>query len=240
MVRKSAMAGLLLLVSACGGGDDAAMMGTVNTQQAQASVRSSVMLRSAVESMTGPTVASNVLAVNSSTSGIVTPAMPATTGALIADAVEQVSQAQATGGSQMCTASGCTFDNYVTGGYTFNGKVDVAAGSGDGKNVKWDLTIKGAGTGIANPFALDYNGKGDLQVSATSLSGTVYTKATTSGSAQGQSFTGGYEADVKFTAVTLSGNMATGGTVWAKMKSTGSSGGQTATQIYEGTLEFGK
>ena len=141
----------------------------------------------------------------------------------------------------MCTSIGCKFENWASNGYTFNGTVDVAPGSGEAKNIKWNLTMKGVSPGgVATPISLEYSGRGDVQVSTTSLVGTLYTRATTSGNAQGQSFTSASEADVKYTSVAITGGTATAGTVYAKVKSSGSSGGQSGSLLYDGTLEFGK
>jgi hypothetical protein len=128
----------------------------------------------------------------------------------------------------------------MASGMTLNGTVNVSAGSGDAKNVKWDLTMKGSGlTGGAGGLGnLDYTGKGDIQVSTTSLSGQVTSKASVSGSQGGQSFTGGSESIVKYNAVTIANGQPTGGSVYAKTTSFGSSGGQSAAQAWEGTLEF--
>ena len=106
--------------------------------------------------------------------------------------------------------------------------------------MKWDLTIKNSGAHRRGGFGFDYTGKGDIQVSTTSLAGEVRAKSTIAGSQNGQSFQGGSESVVKYTAVTIANGNPTGGSVYAKTTSFGSSGGQSAAQAYEGTLEFGK
>ncbi len=230
----------MLSIGGCGGGDDqpAAMKGTVNASQARSTVTNAVGLRSAADSMNGANVASSALAFNASTQAIVAPAAPGAKALTVAD-IESIMQAQTQGGTQMCTATACTFKDYNTGGYTLNGNLNVAA-AGDGKKLTWDLTMKGSGAGVpaASGFSFDYNGKGDITISATSLAGTVTTKTTTSGSAQGQSFSGGSESYVRFDAVVLSNGMATGGSLYARMTTTGQSGGQSASQSYEGTHSF--
>jgi hypothetical protein len=236
MVRNSWVLGVCLVVGACGGNDEpAAMKGTVNTPLAKSSVQQSLMVRMAADSMNGPAVASAVMALNGSASGIVQPSTP-TAGALTSADIEQVAQAQT--GSQMCDASGCKYDRYSTGGYTIDGTVTVGAPSGEAKNIKWDLTIKNAGTGTLGGFGFDYTGKGDINVSTTSLAGEVHTKSTVAGSQNGQSFTGGSDTTVKYMAVVITSGNPTGGSLYAKTVSFGSSGGQSATQAYEGTLSF--
>lgn len=227
-----------MMISACGGGEDAAMPGTVSSVQAQSAVSGSVMLRSAVDTMEGAQIAAAVLQVNASTSGIVTPQGAGTTKGLTSENVETVTQAQ-TSGMQSCTAAGCTFTDYSTGGSTLNGRVDVADAGDGAKSIKWDLTIEGSGLGAAaGGFGFNYNAKGDVTVSMTALNGEVHTVATVSGSNQGQSYEGGYTADVRYQSIVLSNGKPTGGSIWAKVTSTGSSGGQTQSQAYEGTHTF--
>jgi hypothetical protein len=241
MNRSAWVLGLVLVGgSAVGcGGDDGpkAMPGTVNTTMARSSVQQSVMVRTAADSMNGGAVASAVMALNGSASGMVQP-KTGTAGALLNADVEQAAQAQSTTGVT-CDANGCKYTNYMAGGSTLNGTVNVSPGSGDLKNVKWDLTIKNNGVG-AGGFAFDYTGTGDIQVSVTSLAGEVKTKTSISGSQGGQSIQGGSDSVVKYTAVTIANGQPTGGSVYAKTTSYGSSGGQSAAQAYEGTLEFGK
>lgn len=222
----------------CGGDDGPkAMPGTVNTTMARSSVQQSVMVRTAADSMNGGAVASAVMALNGSATGMVQP-KTGTAGALLNADVEQTAQAQSTTGVT-CDANGCKYTNYMAGGSTLNGTVNVSPGSGDLKNVKWDLTIKGAGAATGG-FAFDYTGTGDIQVSMTSLAGEVRAKSSISGSQGGQSIQGGSDSVVKYTAVTIANGQPTGGSVYAKTTSYGSSGGQSAAQAYEGTLEFGK
>jgi hypothetical protein len=238
MNRPGWVLGLVLVSgSAIGcGGDDGpkAMPGTVNAPLARTSVQQSLMVRMAADSMNGAGVASAVMALNGSASGMVSPQSSAA-GALLNSDVEQTAQAQTTGVT--CDASGCKYNNYMTGGSTLNGTVNVSAGSGDAKNVKWDLTIKNNGA-TAGGFGFDYTGKGDIQVALTSLAGEVTTKTSVAGTQGGQSFQGGSESLVRFNAVTIASGQPTGGSVYAKTTSFGSSGGQSAAQAYEGTLEF--
>jgi hypothetical protein len=241
MNRSAWVLGLVLVGgSAVGcGGDDGpkAMPGTVNTTMARSSVQQSVMVRTAADSMNGGAVASAVMALNGSATGMVQP-NTGTTGALLNAEAEQTAQAQSTTGVT-CDANGCKYTNYMAGGSTLNGTVNVSPGSGDLKNVKWDLTIKGTGAATGG-FAFDYTGTGDIQVSVTSLAGEVRAKSSISGSQGGQSIQGGSDSVVKYTAVTIANGQPTGGSVYAKTTSYGSSGGQSAAQAYEGTLEFGK
>jgi hypothetical protein len=244
MKRPAWVLGLVLVggsgVAAVGcGGDDGpkAMPGTVNTTLARSSVQQSVMVRTATESMNGGAVASAVLSLNTSASGMVQP-KTGTAGALLNADVEQTAQAQSTTGVT-CDANGCKYTNYMTSGSTLNGTVNVSPGTGDLKNLKWDLSIKGSGASTGG-FAFDYTGTGDIQVSAASLSGEIKSKSTISGSQGGQSIQGGSESLVRYTAVTIANGQPTAGTVYAKTTSHGSSGGQSAAQAYEGTLEFGK
>jgi hypothetical protein len=245
MKRPAWVLGLVLVggsgVAAVGcGGDDGpkAMPGMVNTTIARSSVQQSVMVRTAADSMNGAAVASAVMALNGSASGMVQP-KTGTAGALLNAEVEQTAQAQSTAGVT-CDANGCKYTNYMAGGSTLNGTVNVSAGSGDAKNVKWDLTIKNNGLGGTGGFAFDYTGSGDIQVSATSLAGEVRAKSSISGSQGGQSIQGGSDSLLRYTAVTIANGQPTGGTLYAKTTSYGSSGGQSAAQAYEGTLEFGK
>ena len=243
MNRPAWVLGLVLVggsaVAGCGGDDGPkAMPGTVNTTLARSSVQQSVMVRTAADSMNGGAVASAVMALNSSASGMVQP-KAGTAGALLNADIEQTAQAQSTAGVT-CDASGCKYTNYMAGGSTLNGTVNVSPGTGDLKNVKWDLTIKNNGLGGTGGFAFDYTGSGDIQVSNTSLSGEVRAKSSISGTQGGQNIQGGSDSLVRYTAVTIASGQPTGGTMYAKTTSYGSSGGQSAAQAYEGTLEFGK
>ena len=151
--------------------------------------------------------------------------------------MEQTAQAQTTGVT--CDASGCKYTNYMAGGTTFNGNVTVSPGSGDLKNVKWDLTMKQTALNTSG-LGFDYTGKGDIQVSLTSLSGEIISKSTIAGNPNGQSFSSNTESVVRYTAVTIANGQPTGGSVYAKTTSFASSDGQSAAQAWDGTLEFGK
>jgi hypothetical protein len=240
-MRKSLMLGVLAVqLLACGGGEDSgppAMKGTVNAAQARSTVNNAVTLRSSVEAMNGANVASAAIAFNASTNGIVTPSSGQVPSALVAE-IETLMQAQMSG-SQMCTATGCKFDNYsVNGQTTINGTVDAST-SGDAKKIKWDLTMKGSGlSGGAATLSYDYNGKGDITISATSLTGEVTTKMVASGSQGGQTFSSTSESLARFQSVVLANGMPTGGSIYAKMTATGMSGGQSGAQAWEGTHNF--
>jgi hypothetical protein len=187
--------------------------------------------------MNGANVASSAMAFNASTANIVGPATPGVKALTVAD-IETMMQAQTQAGTQMCTATGCTFTNHMVGTTTLNGSVNSSA-SGDAKHITWDLTMKGSGVaGVPAAFGFDYTGKGDITISATSLAGEVTTKSTATGNAGGQSFTGGSESYVKFQSVVLSNGTATAGKLYARVTSSGSSGGQSASMAYEGTHDF--
>jgi hypothetical protein len=239
MIRPGLVLGLVLLGGAmvgCGNDDVKAMPGTMNSSIARSSVQQSVMVRTAADAMNGSALASAVRSLNTSAGAIVSP-QASTTGALLNSDVEQTAQAQTTGVT--CDASGCKYTDYMANGMTFNGNVTVSPGSGDLKNVKWDLSMKQSA--LSTPgFGFDYTGKGDIQVSLTSLSGEIISKSTIAGNQNGQSFSGGSESVVKYTAVTIASGQPTGGSVYAKTTSFGSSGGQSAAQAWDGTLEFGK
>ena len=241
MIRPGLVLGLVLVggsLAGCGGDDGPkAMPGTMNSSIARSSVQMSVMVRTAADSMNGSALAIAVRALNTSAGAIVSRPQASTTGALLNSDVEQTAQAQTTGVT--CDASGCTYTNYVAGGTTFNGNVTVSPGSGDLKNVKWDLTMKQSGL-VTDGFDFDNTGKGDIQVSLTSLSGEIVSKSTFGGSQGGQSFSSNTESVVKYTAVTIANGQPTGGSVYAKTTSFASSGGQSAAEAYDGTLEFGK
>jgi hypothetical protein len=220
----------------CGDDGPKAMPGTMNSSIARISVQQSVMVRTAADAMNGSALASAVRSLNTSAGAIVSP-QASTTGALLNSDVEQTAQAQTTGVT--CDASGCKYTDYTAGGMTFNGNVTVSPGSGDLKNVKWDLTMKQTGL-TTGGLAFDYTGKGDIQVSLTSLSGEIISKSTFAGSQGSQSFSSNTESVVKYTAVTIANGQPTGGSVYAKTTSFASSGGQSAAQAWDGTLEFGK
>lgn len=235
-MRKIWVLALMVGAAACGSEDDgpAAMPGMVNAAQAKNSVTAAVGLRSATEAMMGPTVASSAMAFNASTTNIVT----AKTGARVLTAallggLETVAQ---TSGTQMCTASKCTFDKFVSGATTLDGTVEFTP-SGEGKAIKWNLTMKGTGPSVGLNY--DYNGKGDITISATSLSGAVTTVASGSSAAGGQTVTFNSESFVRFDQVVLTGGNPTAGSLYAKSTSSGSSGGQTGATAYEGTHKFG-
>lgn len=240
-MRKICILALMVGAAGCGGGDDgpAAMPGMVNATQARSSVTAAVGLRTATEGMMGASVAASAMSFNASTTNIVTAKTggQALTAALLAADLELVAQAQ-TSGTQMCTASKCTFDKFVSGTTTLDGTVEFAP-SGESKSIKWNLTMKGTGPAVGG-LSYDYNGKGDILISATSLGGTVTTVTSGSTSAGGQAVTFNAESFVRFESVVLSGGTPTSGSLYAKSTSSGSSGGQTGATAYEGTYKFGQ
>ena len=241
MIRQGLVLGLVLVggsMVGCGGDDGPkAMPGTMNSSLARSSVQQSVMVRTAADSMNGSALAGAVMSLNTSASAIVSGPDGSTTGALLNSDVEQTAQAQTAGVT--CDASGCKYTNFMVGSTALNGNVAVSPGSGDLKNVKWDLTMKQTAFNT-DGFSLDYTGKGDIQVSLTSLSGQVTTKSTFGSSQSSQSFSGSTESVVRYTAVTIANGQPTGGSVYAKSTTFASSGGQSAAQAWDGTLEFGK
>jgi hypothetical protein len=240
MIRRGLVLGLVLVGGSLGGcgGDDGpkAMPGTMNSSIARSSVQQSLMVRTAADSMNGSALASAVRSLNTLAGAIVSP-QASTTGALLNSDVEQTAQAQTTGAT--CDASGCKYTNFMAGGTTFNGNVTVSPGSGDLKNVKWDLTMKQSSPSTGG-LTFDNTGKGDIQVSLTSLSGEIISKSTFAASQSSQSFSSDTESVVKYTAVIIANGQPTGGSVYAKTTSFASSGGQSAAQAWDGTLEFGK
>jgi hypothetical protein len=240
MMRRGLVLGLVLIggsMVGCGGDDGPkAMPGTMNSSIARISVQQSIMVRTAADSMNGNALASALIALNTSAGAIVSRPAP-TTGALLNSDVEQTAHAQTT--SVTCDASGCKYTNHMAGAFTLNGNVTVSPGSGDLKNVKWDLTMKQSGLST-DGLGLDYTGKGDIQVSVTSLSGEIISTSTFGDSGNGQSFSGNTESVVKYTAVTIASGQPTGGSLYAKSTVFASSGGQSAAEAWDGTLEFGK
>jgi hypothetical protein len=248
MVTKTTkLAGALALFSvvAAGCGDDENVQkGTVNMAQARNSVTQASTLRAHVEANDGNKIANGVQTLNASASNIVTPAAGKALTVESDDPVMAVVQAQMAAGSPECGPSSCKFNNFNVGGYALAGDINWTA-AGDGKRIKWDLTMKAssaaagaAGVPAIAPFSLDYSGKGDITVSATKLDGSFSTKATFATMAQGQSASGGWEATVKYNGVALTNGQPTGGTLYAKWKAYGSSGGQSSEQAYEGTVDF--
>lgn len=240
MMKKLALTlGTLVLTQAGCGSDENVAKGNVNMQGAKSTVTAAAGMKGATDGKDGAKMANAAMAINNASANLVTPAAGK---ALTVEDPVQIAAAEMAAGSPACDDKKCVFSNYGVGGQSMNGKFEYAD-EGDGKRVKWDLTVKaanigGAAPGVSVTGGLEYTGSGDILVSATKLEGTSTTKSNFSGMAQGQNVKSSSETLVKYKAVVLTNGQATGGSLYAKWKAEGSSGGQSGGQAYEGTIEF--
>lgn len=255
-MRKLSCIGSLVavLVAGCGGDDGGGInegpsvgAGTANMQAMKEGVKTAADLQTALSAGSGEAVAGGALSLSSL-------GMSAATksgggggfGLTVAQALSTINAETGTTGTKECTASGCTFKDYGSGGFTLTGSLTVSDAGAGAKSVVWNITgsgdsdaLGGGSSAFGDDFKFTWNWKGDLTVSPTSLMGAAGGSGKGSGSAQGQSFSFEYGSFVKFNGVTMdTSGCPTGGSMTAKWWITAKSGSQTQTDGAQATQTF--
>lgn len=226
----------------CGGEESnsgpPAMAGRTNPAGARAVVMQTAGIQTSLMAMNGAALSGNVNSI--AVSGAQQIVQPNPGAALVV-----LSQAQTTPGDTnaiKCDAAGCTYNNYMAGGFTYNGSIKSAA-AGEAKQVTADLTIKGTVAQGGPTQTIDWKITGGLTVTATSINGSLQSSGT--GTIMGLNQPGVpnnlsyvYFNQVKYNAVVLSGTSATAGSIYAKWAITINGAPAQANQAWEGTVTF--
>jgi len=236
-MKRIGTLGLVLgMVAACSSDDSAANKGTADPAGAAAVVMQTTAMQTSAKNMDGTTLSANVQQVSiSGAQQIVKPTMGITVPALPPFQVEPGAVAPAAAPDGVtCDASGCTYTNYMAGGYTYDGSIKSTADGSGGYQIVADLTLKGSMAGQA----IDWTIKGDVTVTATSIKGQLGSDGTgTVMGGPGGSISYKYSNLVKYNDVVLTEGKATGGSIYAKW-AVEVTGVPQGSQSWEGTVEF--
>jgi hypothetical protein len=224
-------------LSGCGGNEASsgppAMQGTVNPSGARSVMNTTLSMRTDLMNASGANVAGQVQSVAiSGATQMITPK----TGA----ALTVFPQAGTTGtsGTVTCDAAGCTYDQFVLGGLTYNGGVKSADAGSGARKVTANLTMKGTVGGGGASETIDWTITGDCSISATAINGFFESTGSGTVSAPGApklSYT--HFNQVKFNSVSVASGVASGGSMYGKWAI--SVNGTTAgSQAWEGTVTF--
>jgi hypothetical protein len=247
-----AFAAVTMLGLGCGGEDGgidsgpSAMEGTANPAAMTSAAVQAGALRTALESKNGAGIASAALGLSGAGTASVSPRAPGAA-LTVQDMVNQMqTNAVMTVGNVSCTETGCTFDKYGVSGsnmLTISGSINATDAGNGAKKVVWSLTGSGTFSGVqgstASNLSFSYQWKGDITVSATSVSGAAGSTWSGSGEVNGQSLEYAFGSYLKLDNITFTSQMPTGGSIYAKMWITASVGGNTQSEAFQATHKFG-
>jgi hypothetical protein len=230
-----ALVSFVVATAACGGDDHA--KGTVNTQNAKASVENVGKVNAAMAAGNGANAASALQAMTASGQSMVTPAGQAGRQlGLLPDRFPRPEIANAVSGTAECTATGCTFTSYgdSAAGWLINGSV-----SRSGDTTTFDITYDVTSAGASIQWAID----GSVTITATSVDGDVHSHGVTKveGGSNNPGVNVTWDTTVDYNAISLDAQgCATGGSVHAVVSYSVSAGGQGGGAFdVEGTATFG-
>lgn len=220
-----------------------AQEGTAEPLLMRSTVTQADGLRAAVAGQNGEQIATAALALSAGAMGAVRPPVGAQRLA-ITEQMLTLAQAGVAGtstGTRTCTPGGCTFESFGNGQFTITGSVTASDAPAGAKRIGWRLsgTASGGPGGVTiQGLDLAYSWKGDLTVSATTLTGAAGATWEGSGEAGGQSFSFEYGSFVKFQSIALVERCPTAGSVFAKWWVTAQAGGREQSQAYQATHRF--
>lgn len=246
LARLGTLAALMSLAVACGGshGKAAAVTaktGTPNPQAAKSVVAKTASLVAALKTSDGGRLSASVEAI--ATTG---PQQIAMAGRGLAPASTPPAGGQpvtvaGTSGSVSCDGTGCSYDMFSVGGFTYNGGI-TASTAGDTTTVVANISVQGSvsGSGPSGSASETVNWmiSGTLTITPTSINGSLESSGSGDITSSSGKVSYEYENLIEYDHVTLDGSAKpTGGSVHARWSVT-VSGSAQGSQAWEATVSF--
>lgn len=240
MPRGLCLLWILGLTAGCGGSHGGAATaatktGVVNQQGAQAVLADTTGLVMALKASDGATLSGKVSAI--ATAGAQRIVHP---GHGLSPQAGMPVTISGTSGTATCDATGCTYADFMVGGFTYNGSIE-ATQQATGTSVVADMTYKGSVTTAGSGGeTLDWMISGTLVISPTSINGSLQSTGSGHIASDGQTLDYTYDDLVQYNDVTIDASgTATGGSIYARWSAT-FTGSAQGSQSWEGTVSFGK